>query len=70
MQLSPRQGQVLLALQHGYTNDDIAEMLEISPHTVKFHCRQLYRRYGVTNRFELMARLIQKASVRRKKPLQ
>lgn len=70
MQLSPRQEQVLIALQGGYANDDIAEMLDISSHTVKYHCRQLYRRYGVSNRFELMAKLVQRTSALRLKTLQ
>lgn len=55
MKLSHRQSQVFDALLRGASNGDIAEQLNISEHTVKYHCRMLYKQFDVQNRFELMS---------------
>ncbi len=48
--LSKRQRQLLIALDKGLSNRDIAEHLEISEHTVKVHLWRLFRRLGVKSR--------------------
>lgn len=62
MKLSLRQTQVCDALQRGASNGQIAQQLNISEHTVKYHCRMLYKQFDVQNRFELISTLFQRRS--------
>lgn len=48
--LSKRQKQLLGLLDKGMSNRDIAEMLQISEHTVKVHLWRLFRRLNVKSR--------------------
>ena len=48
--LSKRQKQLILMLDQGLSNRDIAEKLSISEHTVKVHFWRLFRRLGVNSR--------------------
>ena len=48
--LSKRQKQLLLMLDKGMSNRDIAEELQISEHTVKVHLWRLFRRLNVKSR--------------------
>ena len=48
--LSKRQKQLLVLLDKGKSNRDIAESLEISEHTVKVHLWRLFRRLNVKSR--------------------
>lgn len=48
--LSKRQKQLLVLLDKGMSNRDIAETLEISEHTVKVHLWRLFRRLNVKSR--------------------
>jgi DNA-binding NarL/FixJ family response regulator len=48
--LSKRQKQLLLLLDRGLSNRDIATELEISEHTVKVHLWRLFRRLNVKSR--------------------
>lgn len=48
--LSKRQKQLLVMLDKGMSNRDIAEALEISEHTVKVHLWRLFRRLNVKSR--------------------
>ncbi|MEO6016730.1 MAG: response regulator transcription factor [Polaromonas sp.] len=48
--LSKRQKQLLVLLDKGMSNRDIAEKLEISEHTVKVHLWRLFRRLNVKSR--------------------
>jgi len=50
--LTQKEGQILRILVTGKTNEEIAEMLSISPHTVKTHVYNLYKKLGVNNRVE------------------
>lgn len=50
--LSPRHRQILALIAQGRRNKQIANELELSPNTVKFHVRALYSRLGVRNRVE------------------
>lgn len=53
--LSGRQLEVLELLATGLDNQRIAELLQISRNTVKFHVRVIYERLGVTNRVQAAA---------------
>lgn len=48
--LSKRQKQLLVLLDKGMSNRDIAESLQISEHTVKVHLWRLFRRLNVKSR--------------------
>jgi DNA-binding NarL/FixJ family response regulator len=48
--LSKRQKQLLIMLDKGQSNRDIAEELQISEHTVKVHLWRLFRRLNVKSR--------------------
>jgi DNA-binding NarL/FixJ family response regulator len=48
--LSKRQKQLIVMLDEGLSNRDIAEKLGISEHTVKVHLWRLFRRLGVKSR--------------------
>ncbi len=50
--LSPRESEILLLLASGLTNDEIAEELHISSHTVKNHISKIYQKIEVTNRLQ------------------
>jgi DNA-binding NarL/FixJ family response regulator len=48
--LSRRQRELLKLLDHGLSNRELAEKMEISEHTVKVHLWRLFRRLNVKNR--------------------
>ncbi|MBU0992451.1 MAG: response regulator transcription factor [Proteobacteria bacterium] len=48
--LTDREKQVLRLLSGGSTNNDISEMLRISPHTVKSHVIHIFNKLGVNDR--------------------
>ena len=50
--ISPREREVLGHLARGLTNVEIAEALQISPHTVKTHVISLFNKFGTTKRTE------------------
>jgi len=52
--LSKRQKQLLVMLDRGLSNRDIAEQLQISEHTVKVHLWRLFRRLGVKSRTQTL----------------
>ena len=51
-----REIEVLTALAQGMSNKAIARRLGISPHTVKFHLEQLFRKLGAGCRAEAVAK--------------
>ena len=53
--LSPREKQVLGALQAGMTERQAAETLGLSPHTIHSHVKAVYYRMGVTSRAQLLS---------------
>lgn len=55
--LSRREQEVATALSDGLSNREIAERLQLSPHTVKNHIFRIFEKLGVSSRFELMAAL-------------
>jgi DNA-binding CsgD family transcriptional regulator len=54
--LTPREIEVLTALADGLSNKAAARRLGISPHTVKFHIEQLFRKLGAGCRAEAVAK--------------
>lgn len=52
--LSKRQKQLILMLDQGLSNRDIAQKLSISEHTVKVHFWRLFRRIGVNSRTQAL----------------
>lgn len=47
--LSPREKEILQLSTRGYTINEIAETIFLSPDTIKFHRRKLFDKLGVTN---------------------
>lgn len=56
--LSRREAQVALACSEGMTNAEIGERLSIGEQTVKFHLRNIFTKFGVRRRTELISRLL------------
>jgi len=52
--LTKRQRQLIIMLDEGLSNRDIAERLGISEHTVKVHLWRLFRRLGVKSRTQTL----------------
>jgi transcriptional regulator EpsA len=55
--LSARELQVLEWVREGKTNQEIGQILDISPLTVKNHIQKILRKLNVTNRAQAVARL-------------
>ena len=49
-QFSPRELEVLNLIAKGYANKEIAQLLDLSPNTIKTHISKLYDKLGVNNR--------------------
>jgi DNA-binding CsgD family transcriptional regulator len=58
--LTPRELEVLGSLADGMTNKSIARRLDISLHTVKFHVESVFRKLGVHNRTEAVAKALER----------
>ncbi len=56
--LSRREAQVALLCAQGLTNAEIGEKLHIGEQTVKFHLRNVFIKFGVKRRAELIAHLL------------
>lgn len=50
--LTPRQVEILLLVSKGFSNKEIANLLEVSPETVKSHLKEIFVRFDVGNRIE------------------
>lgn len=53
LSLSPRQAMVALLGIGGHSEQAIAELLAISPHTVRHHFKKLYIKLGVSSRMAM-----------------
>jgi DNA-binding CsgD family transcriptional regulator len=58
--LTPQELRVAAAVQRGASNRDIAADLFLSPKTVEFHLRQIFRKLDVRSRTQLVAALAEK----------
>ncbi len=57
--ISNREREILEHILRGYSNKEIQHLLFLSPHTVKNHNYNLYKKLGVRNRFELMRKVFE-----------
>jgi DNA-binding NarL/FixJ family response regulator len=48
--LTPREGEVLLALARGYSYDEAGVLLGISPHTIGHHVKSIYSKLAVNSK--------------------
>jgi DNA-binding CsgD family transcriptional regulator len=55
--ISPREKEVITLILQGYSYQKIGESLFISLNTVKTHIRNIYPKFGVKSRYELMTLL-------------
>lgn len=54
--LTPREAQVVLAIEEGLTNKEVAIRLDISLETVKSHIKNIYQKLEVNSRHDLIRR--------------
>ncbi|MEW5706661.1 MAG: LuxR C-terminal-related transcriptional regulator [Actinomycetota bacterium] len=50
--LTGRQKQILRLINQGLTNKEIASRLNLSTSTINNHCKNIYRKLQVNNRFD------------------
>ncbi len=60
IQLTERERECLELAADGQTNDEIAEFLGLTPHTVRFHLGNAFRKLDAVNRAEAIARAIKR----------
>ncbi|MGR8979639.1 MAG: LuxR C-terminal-related transcriptional regulator [Gammaproteobacteria bacterium] len=53
--LTSKELTILRSLVGGHTNQDIADSIYLSPHTVKTHIYNIYKKIGVTNRVQAVS---------------
>jgi DNA-binding NarL/FixJ family response regulator len=56
--LSTREYQVFTHLEKGCSNKEIGKEMHISESTVKFHCRNIYRKLDIKSRIDLLSLLV------------
>ena len=58
--LSKRELEVGILVASGLSNDKIGEKMNISPHTVKTHLRNIYSKTDIKSRTELVVKMLKK----------
>ena len=61
--LTPREVDVLKCIGDGLTNKRIAQRLDISLHTVKFHIESVFRKLGATSRAQALAKALERRRI-------
>ena len=54
--LTHRETEVLALLAMGYSNKEVADLMSLSPHTIKAHTRNIYGKLGVNSRVQAIVR--------------
>jgi DNA-binding CsgD family transcriptional regulator len=57
--ITPREWAVLRAMESDLGEKQLADLLQLSPHTLHSHVKSLYRRFGVQGRLSVIKRLEQ-----------
>lgn len=60
--LTPQERRLVLLASEGFTNQQIAHRMKISQHTVNYHLKKLFRKYGVNSRVQLVRTALKCAS--------
>lgn len=50
--LTKREMEILKAFANGFTHQEIAEAMFISPHTAKTHLKNIYQKLGINSKVE------------------
>ena len=60
MKLTNREREVVDCLVDGLSNKDTAEKLYVSKTTIKTHIQNIYKKFGVKSRVELLVKIYKK----------
>lgn len=61
--LTNRENEILEQIAYGFTNKEISYNLSISESTVENHIHNVYKKLGITNRVQAVARAYQSGIV-------
>jgi len=59
LRITPRENEVLKLIGRGFSNAEIAELLEVSNYTVTSHIKHLYKKLAVSSRSEAIFEAVQ-----------
>lgn len=54
--LTPAEKRILRLLGNGYTNREIAQLAFVSQNTVKYHLKNIYGKWRISNRTQVILR--------------